>query len=60
MQLHKRYIYLQYFRYATRENFYDTFFFRDEKEKEILIEDPVKGITKVDVLGKSINTMKYW
>lgn len=34
--------------------------FRNEEEKEILINDPQKGRTKINVLGKSINTMKYW
>ncbi|XP_024890942.1 glucosylceramidase-like isoform X1 [Temnothorax curvispinosus] len=32
----------------------------NEEEKEILIDDPKKGTTKINVLGKSINTMKYW
>lgn len=36
------------------------FCFRDEEEKDILIDDPKKGTTKINVLAKSINTMKYW
>ncbi|XP_071558000.1 lysosomal acid glucosylceramidase-like isoform X1 [Temnothorax nylanderi] len=32
----------------------------NEEEKEILIDDPKKGTTRINVLGKSINTMKYW
>ncbi|XP_011881411.1 PREDICTED: glucosylceramidase-like [Vollenhovia emeryi] len=32
----------------------------NEEEREILINDPKKGTTKINVLGKSINTMKYW
>ncbi|KAL6254876.1 hypothetical protein P5V15_014218 [Pogonomyrmex californicus] len=32
----------------------------NEDEKEILIDDPKKGTTTINVLGKSINTMKYW
>ncbi|KYN03848.1 Glucosylceramidase [Cyphomyrmex costatus] len=32
----------------------------NEQDKEILIDDPKKGITKINVLAKSINTMKYW
>jgi len=34
--------------------------FRNEEDKKILINDPKKGATKINVLGKSINTMKYW
>jgi len=32
----------------------------NEEKKEILIDDPKKGTTRINVLGKSINTMKYW
>ncbi|KAL0125250.1 hypothetical protein PUN28_004409 [Cardiocondyla obscurior] len=32
----------------------------NEEEKEILINDPEKGTAKINVRGKSINTMKYW
>ncbi|XP_011703009.1 PREDICTED: glucosylceramidase-like isoform X2 [Wasmannia auropunctata] len=32
----------------------------NEEEKEILVNDPVKGTTKIKILGKSITTMKYW
>lgn len=31
-----------------------------EEKKVILIEDPKKGTTRINVLAKSINTMKYW
>ncbi|XP_036139198.1 lysosomal acid glucosylceramidase isoform X2 [Monomorium pharaonis] len=32
----------------------------NEENKEIIINDPKKGTTRINVLGKSINTMKYW
>ncbi|XP_039307628.1 lysosomal acid glucosylceramidase isoform X2 [Solenopsis invicta] len=32
----------------------------NKENREILINDPEKGTTKIHVLGKSINTMKYW
>ncbi|EFN64370.1 Glucosylceramidase [Camponotus floridanus] len=32
----------------------------NEEEKAILIEDPKKGTTTINVSGRSINTMKYW
>ncbi|KAL0125251.1 hypothetical protein PUN28_004409 [Cardiocondyla obscurior] len=35
-------------------------FSKNEEEKEILINDPEKGTAKINVRGKSINTMKYW
>ncbi|XP_029680713.1 putative glucosylceramidase 4 [Formica exsecta] len=31
-----------------------------EEKKTILIEDPKKGTTKINVPARSINTMKYW
>ncbi|XP_011706061.1 PREDICTED: glucosylceramidase-like [Wasmannia auropunctata] len=32
----------------------------NEEEKEVLINDPKKGTARLNVPGKSINTMKYW
>ncbi|XP_050463921.1 lysosomal acid glucosylceramidase-like isoform X2 [Cataglyphis hispanica] len=32
----------------------------NEQKKTILIEDPKKGTTKINVPPRSINTMKYW
>ncbi|XP_029158298.1 lysosomal acid glucosylceramidase-like [Nylanderia fulva] len=32
----------------------------NEKKKAILIEDPEKGKTKINVPARSINTIKYW
>ncbi|CAL1684507.1 unnamed protein product [Lasius platythorax] len=32
----------------------------NEEKKAILIEDPKKGTTRINVPGRSINTMKYW
>ncbi|XP_025268402.1 glucosylceramidase [Camponotus floridanus] len=32
----------------------------NEEEKAILIEDPKKGTTTINVSGRSINTIKYW
>ncbi|XP_018049451.1 PREDICTED: glucosylceramidase-like [Atta colombica] len=32
----------------------------NEEDKEILIQDPEKGTTKLKILAKSLNTMKYW